>query len=159
QTYLLTAYPRGSSDGNWSDGYTQAEYDAERDEIKRLGEYLLSNSSLANKTFIIFNWEGDNAIYYSANKQSSWDGFTRWIRARAEGVRLARQNHSSSPVGLFSGLEFSAVRSPLTNRPCGEPVTDPVNTDPLQNRCVIDYVAPQVEVDYYSYSSWQTVNE
>src|SRR5262249_23104062 len=29
----------------------------------------------------------------------------------------------------------------------------------LQNRCVIDYVAPQVEVDYYSYSSWQTVNE
>ncbi|MGH9839218.1 MAG: hypothetical protein ACREEM_10580 [Blastocatellia bacterium] len=159
QTYMLTAYPRGSADGNWADGYSQAESDAERDEIKRFGEYLLGNAAFAGKTFILLNWEGDNAIFFYANKSSIWDGFTNWIRARVEGVKLARQTNPSSAARLYSGLEFSAVRSPLTNRPCGERVNDPVNADPLQNRCLIDYVAPQVEVDYYSYSSWQTVNQ
>ncbi len=159
QTYLLTAFPRGSTMGNWNDGYTQAEYDAERDEIKRFGEYLLGNPAFAGKSFILLNWEGDNAIFFYANKPSIWDGFTSWTRARVEGVKLARQTHPSSAARLFSGLEFSAVRSPLTNRPCGERVTDPINADPLQNRCLIDYVAPRVEVDYYSYSSWQTVNQ
>jgi uncharacterized protein (TIGR03437 family) len=159
QTYMLTAYPRGSTEGNWADGYTQAEYAAERDEMKRLGDYLLGNAAFAGKTFILLNWEGDNAIFFYANKQSIWDGYTDWIRARIEGVKLARQANPASTAKLYSGLEFSVVRSPLTNKPCGEAVADPVNSDPLQNRCLIDYVAPRVEADYYSYSSWQTVNE
>ncbi len=157
QTYMLTAYSRGAVSDNWSDGFTQAEYNAERDEIKRLGEYLLGNSAFAGKTFIIFNWEGDNATFAHSNKRSVWDYYTDWIRARAEGVKLARQNNQPSNTSLFSGLEFIAVKSPKTGLPCGTPVADPIRNDPLQNRCVIDYVAPQVEVDYYSYSSWQSL--
>lgn len=157
QTYLLTAYPRGGLDNNWADGYTTAEYNAERDEIKALGDYLLGNEAFANKTFIVLNWEGDNAIYYYANKVSIWDAYTNWIRARIDGIKLAREARPGSAVRLYSGLEFSAINSPLTQNRCGTPVTDPANTDPLQNRCVIDYVAPQVEADYYSYSSWQSL--
>lgn len=37
RTIMLTTYSRGDMASNWSDGYTQAEYDAERDEIRRLG--------------------------------------------------------------------------------------------------------------------------
>ncbi|MGH9936925.1 MAG: hypothetical protein ACREAM_11810, partial [Blastocatellia bacterium] len=158
QTYLLTAYTAGAMASNWADNYTTSEYARERDEIKRFGEYLLDNLAFANKTFIILNWEGDNAIGGS-NKRTVWDYYTGWIRARAEGVKLARQNYQSSRARLFSGLEFSLVRSPKTGQPCGEPVADPVRNDPLQNRCLIDYVAPQVEVDYYSYSAWQTIVE
>src|SRR5215510_15766314 len=62
QTYLLTAYSAGAGASNWVDGFTASEYARERDEIKRLGEYLLDNPALANKTFIILNWEGDSAI-------------------------------------------------------------------------------------------------
>ena len=157
-TYLLTVYSRGATAGDWADGFTEAEAAAERDEMRRLGEYLLGNASLSGKTFILLNWEGDNAIFYHNNKQSIWDAYTAWIRARAEGVRLARQTLPANPVKIYSGLEFSNVRHPLTRQPCGTPAADPVRTDPLQNRCVIDYVAPQVEVDYYSYSSWDTAN-
>lgn len=159
QTYMLTAYSVGSVASDWSDGYTQAEYNAERDEIKNLSEYLLSNPAYANKTFIIFNWEGDNAMYYNSNKRVVWDYFTSWIRARIEGVNLAKQKYAASSVHLYSGLEFNAVNSLKTGQPCGTMVGDPIRNDPLQNRCVIDYVAPQVEADYYSYSSWQSIGE
>lgn len=161
QTYLLTAYSAGDTGGNWVDGYTDSEYAAERDEIKRLGEYLLGNPAFAGKTFIILNWEGDTALYGISNRRSVWDYYTQWIRARAEGVKLARRNYPSSAAHLFSGLEFSAVKSPKSKEKvfCGTPVADPINENPLKNRCVIDYVAPRVEVDYYSYSAWESVND
>lgn len=159
QTYLLTTYTAGDMAGNWADGYTGSEYAAERDEIKRLCEYLLSNPAFANKTFIILNWEGDNAIYYHANRRSAWDHFTNWIRARADGVKLARLLYPSSGVKLFSGLEFNTLKNLQTGQPCGAPVADPARDDSLQNRCVIDFVAPQVEVDYYSYSSWNSLQD
>jgi uncharacterized protein (TIGR03437 family) len=155
QTYLLTAYSRGDMASNWSDGYQASEYAAEREEIKKFGEYLLGNPAFANKTFIILNWEGDNAISGVANKRSGWDHYVNWIRARAEGVKLARQSVPTSAAFLYSGLEFSAVGK--NGKPCGSAPDDPVREDPLKYRCVIDYVAPQVDVDYYSYSSWQSV--
>ncbi len=157
RTILLTTYSRGAIAGNWADGYTTTEYETEREEIRRLGEYLLGNPAFAGKSFILLNWEGDNAMSLWANKRTVWDYYVGWTRARVDGVKLARQKFPSSSAQLYSGLEFNLVRSPYNNLPCGTPVGDPVRTDPLQNRCVIDYVAPQVEVDYYSYSSWQTM--
>jgi hypothetical protein len=161
QTYLLTAYSTGDVAANWVDDFTDSEYGVERAEIKRLGEYLLGNPAFAGKTFIILNWEGDNALDGLSNRRSVWDYYTQWIRARAEGVRLARRNYPSSAARLFSGLEFNSIKSLNSKKKtyCGTPVADPINEDPLKNRCVIDYVAPQVEVDYYSYSAWDSVND
>jgi len=167
RTIMLTTYSRGDMASNWSDGYTQAEYDAERDEIRRLGEYLLGNPAFAGKTFIILNWEGDNAISLWPNKRTIWDAYTNWIRSRVEGVKLARQkfpsghsaDQSANSAKLFSGLEFTQLRSWQTGELCGAPAGDPVRTDPLRNRCVLDTVAPQVEVDYYSYSSWRSLDD
>ncbi|MEP7337140.1 MAG: hypothetical protein ABI977_05300 [Acidobacteriota bacterium] len=158
KTVMLTTYSRGAIASNWADGYTPAEYDAERGEIRRLGEYLLSNPAFAGKTFILLNWEGDNAMALWPNKRSIWDAYTNWIRSRVEGVKLARQKYAASSAKLFSGLEFNQLNSWQTGQPCGTPISDPVRVDPLKNRCVVDYVAPQVEVDYYSYSSWRSLD-
>ncbi|HKQ78490.1 MAG TPA: hypothetical protein VJ810_32620 [Blastocatellia bacterium] len=155
QTYILTAYSAGAGGSDWYDGFTAYEYARERDEIKRLGEYLLDNPAFANKTFIVLNWEGDAAI--SSNKSVVWDYYVNWIRARAEGVKLAKRLHPTSNAHFYSGLEYTRVRR--NGKPCGSPVDNPVREDPLKYRCVIDYVAPQVDVDYYSYSSWQTIVE
>src|SRR5262245_52272732 len=73
QTYLLTAYSTGDTGANWVDGYTDSEYSVERDEIKRLGEYLLGASPFAGKTFIILNWEGDNALRHRPGWKSKYD--------------------------------------------------------------------------------------
>lgn len=159
QTVMLTTYSRGAIASNWSDGFTQTEYEAEREEIRRLGEYLLNNPAFSGKTFILLNWEGDNAMSLWPNKRTIWDAYTNWIRCRVEGVKLAKQKFPSSSAKLFSGLEFNQLRSPQTGELCGSTVSDPVRNDPLQNRCVIDYVAPQVEVDYYSYSSWRSLDD
>ncbi|HQR33166.1 MAG TPA: hypothetical protein PLK30_10530, partial [Blastocatellia bacterium] len=159
QTVMLTTYSRGAIASNWSDGFTPTEYDAEREEIRRLGEYLLNTPAFSGKSFIILNWEGDNAMSLWPNKRTIWDAYTSWIRARVEGVKLAKQKFPSSSAKLFSGLEFNQLRSPQTGELCGSTVSDPVRNDPLRNRCVIDYVAPQVEVDYYSYSSWRSLDD
>ncbi|MGE0129894.1 MAG: hypothetical protein AB7U82_17570 [Blastocatellales bacterium] len=159
QTYLLTTYTLGDVASNWADGYTSSEYATERDEIKRFCEYLLGNPAFANKTFIILNWEGDNAMYAYASRRSAWDYYTNWIRARADGVKLARLIYSTSNVKLYSGLEFNTLKSPVTGEPCGAAVAYPTRNNTLQNRCVIDFVAPQVEVDYYSYSSWSSLQD
>jgi hypothetical protein len=153
----LTTYTYFGQQNRWADGFTEAEYDGERTEIQALGEYLLSNAAFAGKTFILINWEGDNEMAGLADKQSTWDAYKRATAARVEAVRSARVLAQSQDVKLFSGVEFNLVRSNRTNQPCGAPVTDPVNEDPLGNRCVIDYIAPYVNADYYSYSSWQSV--
>jgi hypothetical protein len=75
KTIMLTTYSRGASDVNWMDGYTPAEYAAERDEMQRLGEYLLTNPAFAGKTFILFNWEADGAISPVCNKRRAWDAY------------------------------------------------------------------------------------
>lgn len=68
QTYLLTAYSASDMQNQWSDGFSATEAQATRDEFARLAEYLLTQSRFAGKTFIILNWEGDNAMESVANK-------------------------------------------------------------------------------------------
>ncbi|MDX2031778.1 MAG: hypothetical protein SF339_13980 [Blastocatellia bacterium] len=162
-TYLLTTTTTGAFidpiypwTANWFDGYTPAEYAATRAEIGRLGDYLLGNPKYAGKTFIILNWEADNEIELHRNRASSWDAFIAWVDSRADGVIDARARNSNSAVRLFSGFEFNLVAR--DGRPCGTPVADPLREDPLKHRCAIDYIAPRVKVDYYSYSSWQTLD-
>jgi hypothetical protein len=70
-----------------------------------------------------------------------------WIDARAAGVSDARAQHPEAAGRIFSGFEFSLVRSRSDNQPCDED----------QHRCGVSYVAPRVHVDYFSYSSWQSL--
>ena len=158
QTYLLTAYSPDDLRDTWTDGFTTAEAQSVREEFSQLGEHLLRNPNYQGKTFIILNWEGDNAIAPFADKQSIWDAYLRWIQARADGIKAARTRFPDSHVKLFSGLEFNLVRT-HNGVVCGTPVAERITANPLKNRCVIDYIAPRVDVDYYSYSAWQTVSE
>jgi hypothetical protein len=153
-TYLLTVFTPGDAADWWRGGFSPADYASEESQIAALGRYLLSNPRYARKTFILLNWEGDNAV--SANlpptapdypTDADWSGFTSWVAARAAGVRDARQAVAATTGRLYSGLEFNLVDSPDGHR-CGS----------AGEHCVIDRVAQLVDVDYYSYSSWQTVN-
>lgn len=155
QTYLLTAYSLSELGNPWADGFTEAEAQTTRQEITELGDYLLTNPRFAGKTFILLNWEADNAIAKFANKQSIWDAYTAWIQARANGVRDAQLRNPRSSVQVYSGFEFNYMAR--NGQPCGTSVANPAQEDPLQHRCAIDYVAPRVAVDYYSFSAWVTL--
>jgi hypothetical protein len=144
-TILLTTYSAGDDASNWTDGYTAAEAATEQQQIASLGQYLLK--TYPGKTFVLLQWEGDNAISPVASNPAAWTGFTAWIQARAAGVVQARAAAGSSTSQLYSGLEYNLVRSTTTGAPC----------DTSANPCVVSVVVPAVDVDYYSYSSWDSL--
>jgi hypothetical protein len=137
RTYLLTV---STSTG------TAPSIAAVRKQIARLGEYLLSQAAYTGKTFILLNWEGDNAVGAAPPGSPKWDDLIGRTQARADGVRDARSRQPGSSTQLYSGLEFNLVER------------DGVRCGDGEVRCVIDTVAPRVTVDYYSYSAWQSLN-
>jgi hypothetical protein len=145
-TFLLTVYTPADNRGDWLDGWSREEAALEREEIAALGDFLLK--SYPRKTFVFLNWEGDNAIHGHAGDVKAWDAYLAWVRARTAGVRAAQAANRGSAARLFAGLEFNLVRR--NGAWCGADAA-------LAHRCVLDYVAPRVEVDYYSYSSWETL--
>ncbi len=122
-TYLLTVFTPGDTGDWWRGGFSGADYASEESQLAALGKCLLGNPRYARKTFILLNWEGDNAL--SANLQptapdyptdADWSGFTSWVASRAAGVRDARAAVPASTARLYSGLEFNQVDSPDGNR-------------------------------------------
>jgi hypothetical protein len=144
-TILLTTYSAGDDASNWTDGLSSTEAATEQQQIASLGQYLLT--TYPDKTFIVLQWEGDNALASVATNPVAWTGFTAWIQARAAGVVQARSAVSSTTSHLYSGLEYNLLRSQSTGMPC----------DTSANKCVVSVVVPQVDVDYYSYSSWDSL--
>jgi hypothetical protein len=155
KTILLTVYTaQDEASAWWQDGWSGA-WD-ERNQISALGQHLLRN--YPNKTFIILNWEGDNAVDARSipTYHGRWDRMVTWTQARALGVSDARGAVWWSSSRLYSGLEFNLVRG------CNS----------YNSLCVISYVAPKVTgtacwgnspfascvpVDYFSYSSYQSM--
>ena len=137
RTYFLTVFTTTGS---------QNPYGAVRNQIADLGEYLLGEPAYAGKTFILLNWDGDNAIGEQPPGSPQWDSLIRRTEARADGVRDARARQPRSSARLYSGLEFNFVER------------DGVRCGIGKVRCVIDTVAPRVSVDYYSYSAWQSLD-
>jgi hypothetical protein len=135
RTYLLTVSTSTGADQTVA---------AVRNQIARLGEHLLG--SYPGKTFILLNWEGDNAVGAEPPGSPKWDEFIGRTQARADGVREALSRQSDSSAQLYSGLEFNLVER------------DGVRCGDGEVRCIIDTVAPRVNVDYYSYSAWQTLD-
>ncbi len=143
-TVLLTTYTEADIESVWSDGYWADEATAERDAIAALGTWLLTNAP--GRTFILLNWEGDNAMASWKGDAVAWQGYRDWVEARVEGVEAARAAVPDSTARLYSGLEFNAVDDLQTGEACGSAPLD----------CVLSEVAPTARVDVYSYSSWQT---
>ena len=143
-TILITTYSVADQQNIWRNGYGSDQAAAESDEIARLGAYLLT--TFPGKTFIVLNWEGDNAVNAFASNPGVWDAYKAWINARAAGVVNARAMAPGSSSHIYSAVEFNAVRNLTTGLPCDTGAT----------KCVISMVVPNVLVDYYSYSAWSS---
>ena len=162
-TYLLTTYtpadgPADLSAPPWIYGFDSSSpgYGVESAQIQNLCTYLFN--AYPSKTFIILNWEGDNAMQGALaanNNPAVWDYYVNWLQSRADGVASAK---AAGVTNVSFGIEFNLVTAG-NGEPCGgAPFGGPGNQPALSNRCVIDYVAPRLRnVDYFSYSSWQTM--
>mgnify|MGYP000497039595 CR=1 FL=1 len=169
-TYFLSVYSLGGAQNNWIDGYSCSEYLAERDEMRELGEYLLGNPDYEGKTFILTNWEGDCAFLETDLYRNRWNGYRNYIQAKSDGVRLARAplliNDEFQPgkARLYSALEYKLTYAVMP----GKTTYTPFRNDGARvrcgiqgnddYRCLVDTVAPFVNVDYYSYSAYESTN-
>ncbi|HEY8079642.1 MAG TPA: hypothetical protein VIF62_36175, partial [Labilithrix sp.] len=135
-TFILDVYSKDDETSSWLTGYTPAAAMTERAAIADLATYLFQ--TYQNKTFILANTRGDDAIASYATDAGAWDGFVSWTQARADGVKDARLKAQSTSTFVFSAVEFNRV----------------AGCDEAANKCVSSWVLPRVDVDFFSYASW-----
>jgi hypothetical protein len=137
-TIMITAYTAADQASTWVDGYDPYERDLETQEIAELGAHLLQ--TYPDKTFIVLNWEGDNALRYAGGGTTAFEGFRAWTEARIAGVKEARAQVGGGH--LYAGLEFDRVFD------CDDGSPTP---------CVLTDIAPRVDADVYSFSSYEAL--
>jgi type IX secretion system substrate protein len=146
-TVIFTAYDWASfadcNTQNFLDStfYTPANTAAIELEFTNFATYL---KQFTTKTFIITNWEGDNAVYGGAaysdpnypQAPANIVGFKKWMLARSAGISAA-----NAPNVKF-GIEFCNIHS-LQN--LGKP-------------SILNNVIPYVNADYFLYSAYESFN-
>lgn len=149
-TYVITAYSFGTY--GWVNStprsaMTPAQTAAETAEMYSLARHLLQTYQGSGKTFILKNWEGDWAMNedfdtYNVPDSTRIAAATGWLNARHAGVVQARSELAGLPgVRVADAVEFNLLDRARQDVPC-----------------LLRDVAPSVESDYLSYSSWESVN-
>ncbi len=149
---LLAAYDFGyvfmwfRSNGSFRDGYSTEEAAADYNAFYALTRKLLINYSGTGKQFYLGHWEGD--WYYLENgDQQTVDGtvtqgMIEWLNTRQRAVDDAKRDTPHSDVAVWHYLEL--------NRP----------VDAMKHGYdrVVNRVLPYVNVDYVSYSAYDSMN-
>ncbi len=107
-------------------------------EVYDLAAHLLSTYNNSGKTFILQNWEGDNALGENASAQKV-QSMIDWLNCRQDAINAAVADSSSSNVWVYGAAECNKVGQPDWEGP----------------RCFTD-VFPYLHMDLYSYSDWYT---
>jgi hypothetical protein len=124
---------------------TEAEYKALQTEFEELTAHLLQTYAGTGKTFILQNWEGDNALalkkFKGEQREERIRAMIRQTKAKQAGVDAARKRVGEKGVRVLQAFEMNWV-------PCAaESFSVPV---------AVDVVLPTVVCDLYSISSWFT---
>jgi hypothetical protein len=140
--YILEAYE--FTNYNWKTGLSTAQKNSINEEFYNLTKYLLETYDGTGKTFVLQNWEGDNALRLdlmttSQEKTTAINGMIDWLNARQDGINRAKSEVSSTNVKVYGAIEVNKVSSALS----GE-------------QKIIDVVVPYTYADLYSYSNWET---
>lgn len=142
--YLFWVY--GKKKNTWQDGLTAQEAAAEYDEIFMLADYFYRKYASENKRFFIGHWEGD---WHLTNTNSSLaevdpvriQGMIDWYKVRQKAVDDARQKYPAAKCRVYHYAEVNRVNDYLDK-----------GYDRIVNR-----VLPYVDVDYVSYSSYESI--
>ena len=133
---------------DWTDGMSDDEKILEYKALKDLAEYLLVNYNGSDKKFFIGHWEGDWLLLgnYSRTQKSidkvRIEGMKAWYNIRQKAIEDAREKVSSD-VDVYHYLELNRVTPALYK-----------DYDRIVNK-----VLPYVDVDYVSYSSYESTSE
>ncbi|MBI4978598.1 MAG: hypothetical protein HZC28_14050 [Spirochaetes bacterium] len=129
----------------WQDGFTAEEAAIVSKQMYDLTAYLLTEYRNTGKTFVLQNWEGDNAITLKKKtpdeQKTAIQGMIDWQNCRQDAVAKARRDVGMQGVKVVHALEMNWV-----------PSAHEAFSVPL----VVDEVVPKTRCDLYSMSSWGT---
>ncbi|MDP0499865.1 MAG: hypothetical protein Q7P63_07160 [Verrucomicrobiota bacterium JB022] len=133
-------------DPRWKTGLTPEAAQRVEAENYALAAYLLTRYANTGKTFILQNWEGDNALRaWEIDDPAAFEvarqGMVDWLNARQAGIDRARKTVGMEGVRVVGAVE-------MTRTPKGR--------EPFEHPLVVDTVVPYTHADLYSLSTWGT---
>jgi hypothetical protein len=149
EDYLIWVYPFSTTgigtDSYWHKGITDEQCEYEYQEMFDLTRYLLTAYSGTDKVFYLGHWEGDWSLLGHTNPAHSPEpahsqGMIEWLNVRQKAVDDARQATPHHDVSVFNYAEVNRVSKEMRE---GRP-------------CMTNAVLPHVNVDYVSYSSYDS---
>lgn len=141
---LIWVYP--FAPGWWKNGYTAEDSHRQSREIYDLACHLLLTYSGSGKSFYLGHWEGDwhlrdgyDTKTDDSVKPAAVQGMVDWLNARQKAVDDAKRDTPHQGVQVWNYCEVNLVKIGLQGR-----------------KCVTNDVLPHTNVDYVSYSSYDT---
>ncbi|MDF2645529.1 MAG: hypothetical protein K0Q73_1334 [Paenibacillus sp.] len=129
----------------WKDGLSQAERESVQKQFYELTKYLLERFQHSGRTFILQNWEGDNALRAwetpTAELPTAIQGMIDWSNARQDGIYQAREEVGTEGVTVAGALEVTRI---------------PAGGESFDHQLVVQEVVPYTHMDLYSLSTWGT---
>ena len=142
--YIIWLYPFTQNTTAFLDGYSAAEATNAYNEIYEFCVYMLDTYNNSGKTFYLGHWEGDWYLHpnYDPNAvptDIAVAGMIDWLNVRQHAVDNAKRDTAFTNVQIYNYAEVNLVQKGMD----GE-------------KCMINDVIPNVDVDFVSYSSYDT---
>lgn len=142
KTFFISVPERSAI--NYRDGVSKEEAAYVEEEFYQMTKHLLETYEGSGKTFILQNWETDNALSYSMNGTEDdyllLYSYADYFNARQDGINRARDEFVMSEkknVYVFGALEVNKL------------------SDSYKRPKAVDYVVPNTYCDLYTYSSYE----
>lgn len=138
------------SDPIFKDGYSETEAKADYDAFYNYTKKLLTQYNGSGITFYLGHWEGD--WYYIDNYNTAQtevsdvitQGMIDWLNNRQKAVDDAKRDTVHENVYVWNYLELNRPSDVVRNADCDR---------------VVNRVLPHTNVDYVSYSAYDSMNE
>ena len=134
-TFIMETYEIPPVD--WQDGLSADEARNISGQFEELTAYLLTTYAGTGKTFVLQNWEADNALGRDPTPIAI-QGMIDWANARQAGIEAARARVGGHGVTVAGAFEVNRISTGLSGPRA------------------VNAVVPFVRADLYSYSNWES---
>ena len=128
----------------WKEGINKKQEKILYNEMFDFTSYLLKKYNNSGKTFMIGNWEGDWLLHGEGNRdktpsKEAVENMTKWFQIRQHAIADAKQKSKSNNVNVYYYIEVNLAVKGMTG-----------------GTCITRDILPNVDVDFVSYSSYES---
>ncbi len=128
----------------WKQGISKKQEKTLYNEMFDFASYLLKKYNNTGKTFMIGNWEGDWLLHGEGNRDTTpstetVENMTKWFQIRQRAIADAKEKANSKNVNVYYYIEVNLAVKGMTG-----------------GTCITRDILPNVDVDFVSYSSYES---